>query len=95
MKTSIFKELTRYYTTLKVILGNEFCLKKKKTLSLETYTDTDYASSLVDRRPTTKYCTFFKVIWNNGEARIRMQWQGHLQNKNLGLVLNEYMKYSG
>ena len=38
--------------------GNLF--KKNDTLALEAYTDTDYASSIVDQRSTIRYCTFLE-----------------------------------
>ena len=42
--------------------------KKNDTLFLEAYTDADYASSIVDRISTTRYCTFLGgnlVTWRS------------------------------
>lgn len=34
--------------------------KRNNMLLFEVYTDVDYARSVVDRRPTIDYCTFFR-----------------------------------
>ena len=47
--------------------------KKNNTLALEAYTDADYASSLVDRRSTTGYCTFLGgnlVTWRSKKQNV-------------------------
>ena len=49
------------YRVLHYLKGNPgkgILFKKNDNLALEAYTDTDYASSIVDRRSTTGYCTF-------------------------------------
>ena len=43
---------------LKSSLGKGILLKKETKLTLEAYTDADYASSVVNRRSTSGYCTF-------------------------------------
>ena len=47
--------------------------KKNNALALQAYIDADYAGSLVDRRSTTGYCTFFGgnlVIWRNKKQNV-------------------------
>ena len=49
------------YRVLHYLKGNPgkgILFKKNDTLALEAYTDANYASSIVDRRSTTWYCTF-------------------------------------
>ncbi|RVW31461.1 Retrovirus-related Pol polyprotein from transposon RE1 [Vitis vinifera] len=58
---------------LKGNLGKGILFKKNNTLALEAYTDTDYASSLVDRRSTTGYCTFLGgnlVTWRSKKQNV-------------------------
>jgi len=43
---------------LKGTLGRGILFKRNRNVSLEAYTDADYAGSIVDRRSTTGYCTF-------------------------------------
>ena len=47
--------------------------KKNDTLALEAYTNADYASSIVDRRSTTGYCTFLRgnpVTWRSEKQNV-------------------------
>ena len=51
-------------------LGKGILFKKNNTLTLEAYTNADYAGSLVDRRSTTRYCTFIGgnlVTWRSNK----------------------------
>lgn len=63
--------------------------KRNGDITLEAYTDADYAGSLVDRRSTSGYCTFFGgnlVTWkskkqgvvarSSAEAEFRAMAQG-------------------
>lgn len=53
--------------------GKGILFKKTNTLTLEAYTDADYASSLVDRRSTTRYCTFLGgnlVTWRSKKQNV-------------------------
>ena len=43
---------------LKGTPGKGILFTRNKSVSLEAYTDADYAGSVVDRRSTTGYCTF-------------------------------------
>ncbi|CAA6664257.1 unnamed protein product [Spirodela intermedia] len=45
---------------LKGTPGKGILLKKHDYLTLEVYTDADYAGSIVDRRSTSGYCTFLR-----------------------------------
>ena len=53
---------------LKANPGKGILFKKKDILTLEAYTDADYAGSIVDRISTTRYCTFLGgnlVTWRS------------------------------
>eukprot|EP00261_Vitis_vinifera_P039942 XP_019081185.1 PREDICTED: uncharacterized protein LOC109124071 [Vitis vinifera] len=53
--------------------GNGILFKKNNTLPLEAYTDANYASSLMDRRSTTGYCTFLGgnlVTWRSKKQNV-------------------------
>ncbi|RVW81800.1 Retrovirus-related Pol polyprotein from transposon RE1 [Vitis vinifera] len=64
------------YKVLHYLKGNpekEILFKKNNTLALEAYTDADYASSLVDQRSTTGYCTFLGgnlVTWRSKKQNV-------------------------
>ena len=53
--------------------GRGILFKKNNTLTLEAYTDADYAGSIVDRRSTTGYCTFLGgnlVTWRSKKQNV-------------------------
>lgn len=53
---------------LKSTVGKGILFNSENTLTVEGYTDTDYASSLVDRRSTTNYSIFSRgnlVSWRS------------------------------
>ena len=53
---------------LKGTPGKGILFKRKKSVSLEVYTDADYVGSVVNRRSTTGYCTFLGgnlVTWKS------------------------------
>ena len=53
---------------LKGTPGRGILFKRNEGLVLEAYTDADYAGSVVDRRSTSGYCTFFGgnlVTWRS------------------------------
>ena len=64
------------YRVLHYLKGNPgkgILFKKNNTLALEAYTDADYASSLMDQRSTTGYCTFLGgnlVTWRNKKQNV-------------------------
>ncbi|RVW17569.1 Retrovirus-related Pol polyprotein from transposon RE1 [Vitis vinifera] len=64
------------YRVLHYLKGNPekgILFKKNNTLVLEAYTDADYASSLMDRRSTTGYCTFLRgnlVTWRSKKQNV-------------------------
>ena len=51
----VVNQILRY---LKSSPGKGFLYSKGKGLSIDCYTDADWAGSIVDRRSTTGYCTF-------------------------------------
>lgn len=53
--------------------GKGILFKRNNILTLEAYTDADYAGSLVDRRSTTGYCTFLGgnlVTWRSKKQNV-------------------------
>ena len=64
------------YRVLHYLKGNPgkgILFKKNNTLTLEAYTDVDYAGSLVDRRSTIGYCTFPRgnlVTWKSKKQNV-------------------------
>ena len=53
--------------------GKGILFNKNDNLTLEAYTDTDYAGSLVDKRSTTGYCTFLGgnlVTWRSKKQNV-------------------------
>lgn len=58
---------------LKGTLGRGILLKERGSMTLETYTDADYAGSLVDKRSTSGYCTFLGgnlVTWKSKKQSV-------------------------
>ncbi|RDY05095.1 Copia protein, partial [Mucuna pruriens] len=58
---------------LKASLGKGLLFKKEGTLSMEIYTDADYAGSVVDRRSTSRYCMFLGgnlVTWRSKKQNV-------------------------
>ena len=58
---------------LKGTPGRGILFKRNKSVSLEAYTDADYAGSVVDRRSTTGYCTFLGgnlVTWKSKKQSV-------------------------
>ena len=64
------------YRVLHYLKGNPgkgILFKKNNTLALKAYTDANYTGSLVDRRSTKGYCTFFGgnlVTWRNKKQNV-------------------------
>ena len=55
-------------------------------MTLEVYTNADYAGSVDDRRSTSGYCTFLGgnlVTWRS--KKIKTLLQGQVQKQNFGL----------
>ncbi|RDY02144.1 hypothetical protein CR513_14444, partial [Mucuna pruriens] len=58
---------------LKASPGKGLLFKKEGTLSMEIYTDVDYAGSVVDRRSTSRYCMFLGgnlVTWRSKKQNV-------------------------
>lgn len=55
---NICKQFREYFIISKLHLGEKLLFQKKGELTLEVYTDTDYARSPVDRRSMTGYYMF-------------------------------------
>ena len=63
----------RVFHYLKGNLGKGILFEKNDTLSIEAYTDTDNAGSIVDRRSTTGYCTFLRgnpITWRSKKHNV-------------------------
>ncbi|RDX97511.1 putative mitochondrial protein, partial [Mucuna pruriens] len=53
--------------------GKGLLFKKEGTLSMEIYTDADYAGSVMDRRSTSGYCMFLEgnlVTWRSKKQNV-------------------------
>ncbi|KAA3458615.1 Cysteine-rich RLK (RECEPTOR-like protein kinase) 8 [Gossypium australe] len=64
--------------TLVGISGRGILFKKNKGLLIEAYIDADYASSVVDRKSTSRYCTFLGgnlVTWRSK----KQLWEGPMK----------------
>lgn len=70
---------------------------------MEAYKDADYASSVIDKRPTTGYCTFLDgnlVTWRNkkqnvvarssAETKFRAMKQGIRELALMKIVLDDF-----
>ena len=57
-KEAHLQAVYRVLQYLKGTLGKGILFKRNEGLVLEAYTDADYASSIIDRRSTSGYCTF-------------------------------------
>ncbi|XP_058767437.1 uncharacterized mitochondrial protein AtMg00810-like [Vicia villosa] len=87
---------------LKGTPGRGILFKRNKSVSLEAYTDADYAGLVVDRRSTTGYCTFLGgnlVTWkskkqsvvarSSAEAEFRAMAQGICELLWLKIILED------
>ena len=86
---------------LKGTPGKGILFKRNKSVSLEAYTDADYAGSFVDRRSIAGYCTFLGgnlVTWkskkqsvvarSSAEAEFRAMTQGICELLWLNIILD-------
>ncbi|RDX94047.1 Copia protein, partial [Mucuna pruriens] len=94
---------------LKASPGKGLLFKKEGTLSMEIYTDADYAGSVVDRRSTSGYCMFLRgnlVTWrskkqnvvarSSAEAEFRAMAQGICEGLWMKIILDDLkVKYEG
>ena len=87
---------------LKSCPGRGLLFKKGSCMSLEVYTDSDYAGSISDRRSTSGYCAFLGgnlVTWrskkqpvvarSSAEAEFRAMALGICELLWLGIILND------
>ncbi|PON56572.1 hypothetical protein PanWU01x14_179850 [Parasponia andersonii] len=89
--------------------GKGILFKKNDRLTLEAYTDADYAGSMMDRRPMTGYCTFLGgnlVTWrskkqnvvarSSAESEFKAMAQGVCELLWLKIILDDLkVKYEG
>ena len=80
---------------LKATPGRGLLFKKGRKLTLEAYTDADYAGSVSDRRSTSGYCTFCVVILLHGEAKSKMLWPDLVLKQNSDLWHKESVNCYG
>ncbi|RDX96407.1 Copia protein, partial [Mucuna pruriens] len=87
----------------------ERILQKEGTLSMEIYTDVDYAGSVMDKRSTFAYCIFFggnlvtwrskkqnMVVRSNAEAEFRAMAHGTCEGLWMKIILDDLkVKYEG
>jgi hypothetical protein len=65
--------VNRILQYLKATPGRGILFKRGGSLTMEAYTDADYAGSLSDRRSTTGYCTFLCgnfVTWRSKKQSV-------------------------
>ena len=65
--------LFRIIQYLKGTPGRGILFRENQSLSIESYTDADYVGSIVDRRSTTRYCTFLGgnlVTWRSKKQNV-------------------------
>ena len=87
---------------LKGTLGRGILFKRNGNMTLEAYTDANYVGSIVDRRSTTRYCTFLGgnlVTWkskkqsvvarSSAEAELRSSAQGVCELLWLKIILED------
>jgi hypothetical protein len=87
---------------LKSTPGRGILFRRNGGLMLEAYTDTDYVGSLIDRRSTTRYCTFLGgnlvtwrskkqnvIAWSSIEAEFRAIAQGVCELLWLKIILED------
>ena len=71
LKETHIRAVYRILYYLKGTLWKEIMSKKGECMSLEAYTDVDYARSIVDMRSTLGYCTFLGgnlVTWSKKQS---------------------------
>ncbi|KAK5845013.1 hypothetical protein PVK06_001165 [Gossypium arboreum] len=72
-KESHLRAVYQILQYLKGTPGKGILFKKGENLTLEAYTDADYAGSMVDRRSTSGYCTFLGgnlVTWRSKKQNV-------------------------
>ena len=63
----------RVLANLKGTIGQGILLSKEGNVSLEMYSDTDFARSVTDSRSTTGYCAFISgslVTWRSKKQKV-------------------------
>jgi ATP-dependent RNA circularization protein (DNA/RNA ligase family) len=73
LKEAHLRAVNRILQNLKGSPRKGVMLKKEDMLTLENYTDADYAGSLVDRRSTSRYCTFLGgdlITWRSKKHNV-------------------------
>ena len=68
-----FEAVNRILRYLKGAPGRGLLYKKSQYLQVEVYTDADWASSIMDRRSTSRYCTFIRgnlVTWRRKKQSV-------------------------
>ena len=108
-KEAHLQAVYRVLQYLKGTLGKGILFKRNEGLVLEAYTDADYASSIIDRRSTSGYCTFLGgnlvtwkskkqnvVAWSSAEVEFRAMTQGVCELLWLKIVLEDLkIKWDG
>ena len=75
-------------------LGKEVLFKKGNELTLEAYTDANYARSIDDRRSTLGYCTFLGgnlVTWRNKKQNVVTRSRAEVEFRVMALGVCELL----
>ena len=93
-KEGHLKAVHRILHYLKGAPGKGILFKKGGPMSLEVYTDADYAGSLVDRRSTSGYCTFLGgnlVTWRSKKQNVVARSSAEAEFRSMALGICELL----
>lgn len=93
-KASHLTAVHRILQYLKGTPGKGILFKKGEGLTLEAYTDADYAGSMVDRRSTSGYCTFLGgnlVTWRSKKQNVVARSSAEAEFRSMALGICELL----
>lgn len=93
-KELYLKAIYRILQYLKGIPRKGVLLRKQGELTLEAYTDVDYAGSMVDRRSTSGYCTLLGgnlVTWKSKKQNVVARSSAEAEFRSMALGICELL----